>query len=1129
MTPERWEQIREVLEKALELAPQQRSVFLEQACSSDTSLRREVDTLLASSDDVQSSFLQSAPLRLTLAAGTRLGDYEVKSLLGSGGMGEVYRALDLRLGRDVAIKVLPAFVAADPNRLRRFEQEARAAGALSHPNILAVHQMGEHEGAPFLVSELLEGETLREEIRRGRLATPKAIGYAVQIARGLAAAHEKGVVHRDLKPENLFVTQDGRVKILDFGLAKLTQATSDPGIRALRGETEPGVVMGTVGYMSPEQVRGQNTDQRTDIFSFGAILYEMLTGNRAFQKSTSADTLSAILNEDPPAVSETRGDTPAAMQAVVQRCLEKSAEKRFQSATELALALDGLANDLRDLPHELTGSFRHPGKFVRDHAGLTIGAMLILLLLAGTFLWRARRISVQTSDHPPSVPALKPRRSVAVLEIRNLSERPDEAWLETALSEMLTTELAAGEQLRTISGEDVARMKANLSLPKAGSYSQDTLVRIHKNIGVDEVVVGSYVPIGAGQIRVDLRLQDTNANERSEVLSAKGSTQRIDELVSRMGATLRRRLGVGEISSEEINALRAALPDKPATEELYAEGLRLVRLDEYQEARQVLEKAIAGEPDYPLAHSALAAAWSGMGQGDRARDEAKKAFDLSTHLPREKRLWIEAQFYSLTHDWAKAVQSYQTLFEFFPDNLDYGLRLASAQTASGHGKDSLATVELLRKLPYPDSDNPQIDRTEAVAAGSLGDFKRQHEAALRSAAKADAQGARLMGAQARISDCSALNDLGRPEEALATCEAAKRAFEEAGDHGGTARALNNMGVLLQEAGELTKAQKVYEDSLAATRLLGDRRAEGIVMNNIAEIQRAHGDLEGSLRTLDQTMKIDEEIGMQRGVEFVSFNTGIAHAAEGKLQEARKNYDVALKTSDTIGDKNVRATVLALIGDLYVTADDLPTARKYHEEALSIRRANGENRTVPESELALASLLVEEKQLPQGATAAQESASALQGVHAPEEAAVAFAVLARALREQGKIDDARTAVAHAAQLLQKDGDVTARLRVQLETVMVQAASGDAASIAAATKNLETSLNEISQRGLVGLQLEARLALGEIEIKANDPMAARTQLTRLERDAREKGFLLVADKALQILKNASSAHTAEHSPR
>src|SRR5499433_1914655 len=245
---------------------------------------------------------------MTLTAGSKLGPYEVLGQIGAGGMGEVYRASDPRLGREVAIKVLPASFSQDADRLRRFEQEARAAGVLNHPNITAVYDIGAHEGAPYVVQELLEGETLRSCLAGSRLSPKRALDYALQIAHGLSAAHEKGIVHRDLKPENVFVTRDGRVKILDFGLAKLThqeegsQVTNLPTATA---GTEPGVVLGTLGYMSPEQVRGKSADARSDIFSFGAILYEMLSGQRAFRGETAADTITAILREDPPDLSVT--------------------------------------------------------------------------------------------------------------------------------------------------------------------------------------------------------------------------------------------------------------------------------------------------------------------------------------------------------------------------------------------------------------------------------------------------------------------------------------------------------------------------------------------------------------------------------------------------------------------------------------------------------------------------------------------------------------------------------------------------------------------------------------------------------------------------------------------------------
>jgi eukaryotic-like serine/threonine-protein kinase len=279
---------------------------------------------------------------MAMAVGTKLGAYELGGLLGAGGMGEVYRARDPRLQREVAVKVLPASFASDTERLRRFELEARAAAALNHPNILAVYDIGTQDGTPYIVSELLEGETLRERLRGGPSPIRKAMDYAQQIARGLAAAHDKGIVHRDLKPENIFITHDGRVKILDFGLAKLTRP--EPG---LDGQTQSinsdaGTVLGTVGYMSPEQVRGTPADARSDLFSFGAILYEMLSGKRAFQGETMADTMSAILHNEPPELTETNLAMPPTLERLVRHCPEKKAAERFQSARDVAFDLDTL-------------------------------------------------------------------------------------------------------------------------------------------------------------------------------------------------------------------------------------------------------------------------------------------------------------------------------------------------------------------------------------------------------------------------------------------------------------------------------------------------------------------------------------------------------------------------------------------------------------------------------------------------------------------------------------------------------------------------------------------------------------------------------------------------------------------
>jgi serine/threonine protein kinase len=275
-----------------------------------------------------------------------ISHYRIVRKLGEGGMGEVYRALDTRLDREVAIKVLPVEFAKDADRLRRFEQEARATSALNHPNILTIYDIGTHAGAPFIVAELLEGEELRAQLQDGALPVRRALECAQQMVAGLAAAHERGVVHRDLKPENLFVTKDGRIKILDFGLAKLRPQPSEPagsGVATQKAITEPGVVMGTVGYMSPEQVRGQETDHRSDIFSFGVILYEMLSGKRTFGGDSAIEVMNAILKEDPPELTETNAKISPPLERIVRRCLEKKPERRFQTASDLGFALESLS------------------------------------------------------------------------------------------------------------------------------------------------------------------------------------------------------------------------------------------------------------------------------------------------------------------------------------------------------------------------------------------------------------------------------------------------------------------------------------------------------------------------------------------------------------------------------------------------------------------------------------------------------------------------------------------------------------------------------------------------------------------------------------------------------------------
>src|SRR5580658_5193775 len=439
--------------------------------------------------------------------GQTLGHYKIVAKIGAGGMGEVYRAHDKQLERDVALKVLPAGTLADEAARKQFRKEALALAKLNHPNIETVYEFASQDEVDFLAMELIPGEQLNERIKAGALPQQDVVRLGIQLAEGLSAAHEQGVIHRDLKPANLFVTPDGRLKILDFGLAKLVhQKTSGDATMTLTSTVESGTVSGTVPYMSPEQLRGLPVDVRSDIYAAGAVLYEMATGQRPFPHTQGAELIGAILHESPAAPRTVNPRVSQALEYLVSKSLEKDASQRYQSARELRVALDGVgaASGTEKVP-----SVADTGRGVAHWRGTAaaIVAGLAVVLLAGLFLGlnvRGIRDRLWPRKAPPEAAnssvkmPVRVRKSVAVLGFKNLSQRPDEAWLSTALSEMLTTELGVGGKLRTIPGENVAQMKVSLSLPEADGYGKETLTKIQRNLGTDNIVLGSYLALGNG-------------------------------------------------------------------------------------------------------------------------------------------------------------------------------------------------------------------------------------------------------------------------------------------------------------------------------------------------------------------------------------------------------------------------------------------------------------------------------------------------------------------------------------------------------------------------------------------------------------------------------------------------------
>jgi eukaryotic-like serine/threonine-protein kinase len=497
---ERWENVRRLFHEALERpAGDERTRFLESACSDDSDLRGEVESLLASHDRA-GSFLESPILEAetgaaVLANGTRLGPYEITSLLGVGGMGEIYRARDSRLARDVAVKVLPAGLARNPERLARFEQEARAASALNHPHIVALYDVGRERGLAYIVTELLEGQTLAERIAQGPMPVRKALDYAVQAARGLAAAHERGIVHRDVKPANLFVTGDGQVKILDFGLAKLADPPSASPSGATPATT-PGVTMGTVGYMSPEQVRGEAADFRSDQFSLGCVLYELLSGEGAFRRPTGAQTMAAVIEDEPAPLRERNPRVPEPVAWIVERCLSKDSAERYAATRDLARDLE-LAT--RRFSEPRVESMKATPKLRRRTLyGAMLAAALIALGAGAVWLWRPRLPAVPVvrfltySGHDSSPAASPDGRMIAFSSSR---EGHRGIWIK---------QLGSGNEVPLTEGEDeYPRFSPDGSVilfaRREGSHL--SLFRVPTVAGdarklVDDALYGDFAPDG---------------------------------------------------------------------------------------------------------------------------------------------------------------------------------------------------------------------------------------------------------------------------------------------------------------------------------------------------------------------------------------------------------------------------------------------------------------------------------------------------------------------------------------------------------------------------------------------------------------------------------------------------------
>jgi tetratricopeptide (TPR) repeat protein len=1055
------------------------------------------------------------------------GRFRVVRFIAHGGMGRVYEAEDLRLGERVALKTLRPYLATSAVAQERFRREVQLARRVTHPNVCRIFDLGLHDGGEpvaFVTMELVSGETLADRLRRvGRLPFAEALPLVDQMCAGLAAAHEAGIVHRDFKTANVMLSpsEEGeRAVITDFGLA-----------RSLREEDEAvtsrGAAVGTLAYMAPEQLSGETATPRTDLYALGIVMYEMAAGVHPFEGGPPISGAIRRLRERATSPREHAPELDGRWSKVILRCLEREPSRRFASARDVARALHGE---------------RVPGPRPPLHVALALGGALALGALGavGAARWR--------TAEPAPAPSLLSRRAIAVMGFQNLSQGAEVAWLGAALTEMLTTELAVGEELRTVAGETVVRAKLDLGLADAPGFAPETLARIRSNTSADLVVVGSYLArpfASGGDIRLDVRLQDVKAGETVATISESGTEAELLGLVARVGSRLRTALGARARSESESRAATASLPTGPDAARLYGDGVARLRAMDTLAARDRLQEAVGADPRFALGWVGLAEAWDRLGYAAKAREAAARAFELSTPLAREQRLAVEGRYRETTGEWARAIEIYRALVAFFPDDLEYGLRLAAAQTAAGYGRDALSTTDALRALPSPSGDDPRVDLAEVEAAGSLGDYRRMQQAALRARAKGRARGSRLLLARARAAEAVAHRHLGDYPAAAAAAEEAQGIFAEAGDEDGKAWALDNLAGVLRSQGELAAARARNEEALGIFRRIGDQRGAAQALNSLAAVSVFQGQLGSARATWEEALAINREIGDRQHTAYqlvnlagtdvelgrprparaayeealaicneigeralpraIHYGLGNVSRDLGELPAARSSYAEARRISEERREKRFLAFALQGLAGVELAGDRLAESRRLQEEALALRTGLGEQLTSETSRVGLALVALEDGRAGDAEPLARQAAEVFAREGAAHDAAWARAVRALALVELGRVDEAEAALPSADRI----EHVHARVAVTIARARVLLARRRGQH---ARSVVRPALAEVERLGLRGQALELRLLEAEATALVDAPAAAPLR-ARLAEQADQAGYALVARKARQ----------------
>jgi len=1021
------------------------------------------------------------------------GRYEIVRLLGEGGMGAVYKASDRELDRPVALKVIRPELASSSSMLARFKQELLLSRQVTHKNVIRIYDLGDADGVKFITMEFVEGRDLRALIHEKKKYSPEeAVEVMQQVCQALQAAHSVGVIHRDLKPQNIMREENGRILVMDFGLARTMEGD---------GMTQTGALVGTMEYMSPEQALGKELDQRSDVFTAGLILYELLTGNMPFKAETALASLIRRTQERAIPVSDLDRNIPGALSSIVSKCLERDPNLRYQSAEEVLRALDSWQG-------------KRAGATLGFHAdvkpwGQTIpwpvvtGIITLLLLLVVGYAYRGNLF-------PPKT---EPAISLAVMPFQNASGDDSWDWLGPSLSDMLSTDVGQSSHLRTVPPDRMQQVLHDLRIAPNSPIDSTSLGRVADFTNADTLVWGQYTKLG-DQIRIDATVQDRKHNRTTKVKSEASDQKDLPQAVDRLAAMIRQNLSLSSDLVKELQA-QSFKPNSSSVEALrnYNEGLQLLRQGNNLEAQKRLLTATTADPQFADAFSRLGEAYSALGYDSDAEQASRRAVELSQNLPLAQRYFMEASFARVTKNNQKAIAAYENLAKSFPDNLDVLYALGSLYEDAGDlGRARVYYQKILQ------SDGKNLDTLLAIGRVEIKAGNPQLGLDPLDRARRLAVDLNNEEQQALILQATgiAYKLMNRPTEALRNYEDSKAINEKLGQKRGVAASLVEIAQVQLSLGKLDEAVSAYNEALKLRREIGAKKETGDTLIDLGDVYIERGQPDQALQVLKESLQIQRDSGDETYQALCLNNIGNAYTLKGENEDALTYLQQALQLREKLNNPGDIAQTLQSLGTAYAALGQYDSAMQSFMRGLDLYRKSGDNLSAAKMSHSMALVFEYQGRIGPAVSILQDAVKAFRAAgDRSSNMAEALGDLAGALAEAGRGAESSNLTDEALGLargLKNDSLTAGVLESQGDTFFYQ---GDLKS---AKNSYEQGLRLATHSGDKDGVMNARLNLSRVAVSDGRARSAIGDIRALVQQADKEGRRYTAVAASALLAQA-----------